>query len=157
MKKIICVIIVIAVAALVIYLCNTDSSILNKNTISTNTNTQTENKINNNKTNEQNKNEVENNIENSIENNIVNEINENEIKNEISSETFNEEPKTEQEKAKEIVKNDWKDISNCEISIDAINGNGEYIVTIRDTKTTQALAYYMVNVIDNTFTKKVMD
>ena len=68
-----------------------------------------------------------------------------------------EEPKTEKEKAKEIVKKDWGNGSNYEISIDGINQNGSYIVTVRNSNTTEALAYYIVNVKDGTFTKKVME
>lgn len=102
-------------------------------------------------------NEVNEIVENEIENTIVNETNKNELQNIVSSEIFEENPKTEKEKAIEIVKKDWKTTNNAEFVIDGIDENGRYIVSVRDSQTTEALAFYIVNVSNQTFTKREMN
>lgn len=114
-------------------------------------------------------NKIENSVlSNKVENNIYeNEVNKNkEVINEentitdeqTSSETFEEEPKTQEEKAIEIVKNDWESqASNAIFSSDGIDENGRYVISVRDKNTTEALAFYIVNVNDKTFTKKEMN
>lgn len=108
------------------------------------------------------------NIENEEENELNQEVITNEIENTtideeetkenvVSSEVFEETPKTEKEKAIDIVKKDYGSSNNIEFSVEGIDGNGSYIVTVRDTKTTQALAFYTVNVTDKTFTKREMN
>jgi len=91
-------------------------------------------------------------------NNNVNE--ENTALNEVSSETFEEEPKTEKEKAIEIVKTDWTgsgNSQNVKFIADGMDSNGRYIIAVRDQNTTEALAFYTVNVNDKTFTKREMN
>lgn len=114
--------------------------------------------------------------ENTIENKIVNEIKENILTNEMmntdtivdnseneeentitSTEIFEEEPKTAEEKAINIVKEDWGEDKNVDISIDGIDSNSNYIVAVRDNATTEAKAFYIVNILDGTFTKKEMN
>lgn len=83
------------------------------------------------------------------------------IANEVSSsETFEEEPKTEQEKAINIAKADWNgnaNSQNVKFTVDGMDQSGKYIVSVRDRDTTEALAFYTVNVNDKTFTKREMN
>lgn len=101
----------------------------------------------------------------------VNEVAENELVNETtsevitngpentlsSSETFEESPKTAEEKAIDIAKKDWKESSNAEFLVEGIDENGNYIVTVRNSETTEALAFYTVNITTQTFTKREMN
>lgn len=93
------------------------------------------------------KNEIENNttIENTIENTTT------------STETFEETPKTAEEKAISIVKKDWGEDKNVDIAIDGMDNNGNYIVAVRDSSTTEAKAFYTVNTSSGTFTKREMN
>lgn len=113
------------------------------------------------------KNEITN-QNNDIKNNKVNE--ESELQNGImenetvedntqteQTNTTQEKPKTEEDKAIQIVKQDYNTTSNVEISIEGTDANGNKIVTIRDPQTTQALAFYFVNTTNGTFTKKEMN
>ena len=106
-------------------------------------------------------NEVENtemkNEQNIIENIIENTTeNENIVENVVTTETFEESPKTAKEKALDIVKKDWGEGANIEFTVDGIEGNN-YIVTVRNSQTTEALAFYTVNTNDGTFTKREMN
>lgn len=97
--------------------------------------------------------------ENNVNEEVVNEE-ENNIANEVSSETFEEEPKTEQEKAINIVKTDWTgngNSQNVKFTSDGMDASGRYIISVRDKDTTEALAFYTVNVSDKTFTKREMN
>ncbi len=105
---------------------------------------------------------------NEIVNQIVNEITENVLKNDIennttientttSTETFEEAPKTAEEKAISIVKKDWGEDKNVDIAIDGMDNNGNYIVAVRDSSTTEAKAFYTVNTSSGTFTKREMN
>lgn len=89
-------------------------------------------------------NKIENitsNTQNNIENNVV----ENVIENEEEEEK--EEPKTDLDKAKELVKQAWgEDDNSVYFSQDSIDGDGYYIICVRDKATTSALAWYQVNV-----------
>lgn len=97
--------------------------------------------------------------------NKENEIEENELENRagedisinIPTETFDEEPKTEQEKAIQIVKKDYGNDTNIKINVEGMDENGRQIVTVRNSQTTEALAFYFVNVSEGTFTKKEMN
>lgn len=151
MKKLLYLIIAIIVIVVIILLCNTENK--NKeNAILVNGNVVENNKEYENKI-------IENVVgENIIKNEEIEEnTTENTIENTIDTETFEEEPKTEQDKAKSIVKKDWGNDSNIEITVDGMNNNGLYIVTVRDSKTTEALAFYTVNTKDGTFNKKEMN
>lgn len=111
--------------------------------------------------NETNVTEIEQNIieDNVEENTIVN--NEQSDTTNTSTETTNEEPKTDAEKAIQIAKKDFGNTSeiqeNIEYNVEGVDENGRYIVTVRKTTTTEALAFYFVNVSDSTFTKKEME
>lgn len=97
--------------------------------------------------------------ENDLNEEVVNEE-ENTTENEVSSETFEEEPKTEQDKAINIVKTDWAgngNSQNVKFTADGMDANGRYIISVRDKDTTEALAFYTVNVSDKTFTKREMN
>ena len=106
-----------------------------------------ENEENNNITNNQIENETNTNLENTnIENNtVVQEPEENEIQ---------EEPKTDLEKAIDIVEKDWGEDSAVYFAQDGQNANGEYIICVRDKNSTTAIAWYTVNVASGTFTKE---
>ncbi len=93
---------------------------------------------------------IEETVLNEIDNN---EINTNEIENNEPTETFKEEPKTAEEKAIAIVKADWNDES-AQYSIQGMDNNGNYIVTVTDGNTTESLAFYSVNVNNSTFNKR---
>ena len=109
-------------------------------------------------------------ITNTVTNTIVNEINVNVIANTIvekntnttaenvtknettTTETFTETPKTMQEKAILIAKNNYGEGKNIEFSVVQIDdGKGRVVVLVTDANTTQALAYYHVDVENNTF------
>ena len=113
--------------------------------------------------------EVKNEI-NMIENNVL--LEENNVKQEdtTSTETKQEQTSTEEitreevetiksndEKAIEIAKKDWGNANNVEFSVEGMDGNGNYIVAVRDSKTTQALAFYTVNLENETFKKREMN
>ena len=94
-------------------------------------------------------NETETEVENTIKNEAQN--------TQISTETFEESPKTQEEKAIEIVKNDWKDTQNVKYGVEGMDENGRYIVTVRNSQTTKALAFYTVDVSNKSFEKKEMN
>ena len=149
MKKIMYLGIIIFVIV-IICICVLSSSDNNKNVNNTINNETKLNKEENNN-NESNK-KVNEEIVNETENEITNET-----ENIVSSETFEESPKTSEEKAIDIVKKDWQENSDAEFSVEGIDGNGNYIVAVRDSKTTEALAFYTVNVTSQTFTKREMN
>ena len=70
---------------------------------------------------------------------------------------FEESPKTAEEKAIDIAKKDFGTNSNATFSVEGIDGNGNYIVAVRNSGTTEALAFYNVNVTSQTFTKREMN
>lgn len=92
-----------------------------------------------------------------INNETSNELVENKVENTTSTEKFEGSPKTEEEKAIDIAKKDFGTKNNVTFSIEGIDGNGNYIVVVRNPKTTEALAFYNVNVRSQTFTKREMD
>ena len=100
--------------------------------------------------------EVSNEVNEIKENVTQNEIDEN-TANEVNTETFEEQPKTEQEKAVQIVERDYGKNANVKFSIEGIDEKGRQIVVVRNIQTTEALAFYFVNVSYSTFTKKEMN
>ena len=142
-------IIIILIIAIICVVAFSDSNNKDNNTM----NNKIVNEENNKNQNEQ-ANEL---MSNEIENEIANEIVENTIENTTSSETFEESPKTAEEKAIDIAKKDFGTNSNVTFSVEGIDGNGNYIVVVRNSKTTEALAFYNVNVTSQTFTKKEMN
>ena len=114
-----------------------------------------ESNVENNQKNIQNTESNNNNDENQ---NIVNE--ESNVENNENNQTENikEEPKTEKDKAIELVKLDYgSNADNVSIKVEGINNDGTYVISVRDKNTTQALAFYTVNVNDKTFTKREMN
>lgn len=113
---------------------------------------------------------IENNIQtNEVEENVVD--NENLIQNIVventvtppqtqptttspttpSTETIQEEPKKVEEKAIDIVKSDWGADSSVKFQIETMDANGDYVVSVRDSSTTEAKAFYTVNTTTGTF------
>ena len=105
--------------------------------------------------------EVNNVVENKVENTVVNE-------NEVveSESTKKEEPKAVQEPAKQeiksnneseveseddeqkainIVKKDWGSDEGVVFTLESISSNGNYIISVRDTESRNAVAWYTVN------------
>lgn len=116
-------------------------------------------------------NELSNILQNEIANELINEVIVNEIGNIIvedntkqnttnnntSTEKLPENQKTAEEMAIEIVKKDWGTNKKVEFLIDGKDENNNYIVSVRDSKTTKALAFYSVNVTTKKFTKREMN
>ena len=100
-------------------------------------------------------NQVNDVVVNEVTNEITNETIINETENNVSTEKFEESPKTAEEKAVAIAKKDWGD-NDANFSVEGMDGNGNYIVAVRDSNTV-ALAFYTVNVTDGTFTKREMN
>ena len=114
-----------------------------------------------NTTNEIVQNEMANNIVNELKqtNTIKNEIVNNEVKNTVETtqtktETFTEKPKTQEEKAIQTVKKDYGEGNNLEFSVEGMDGKGRQIVVVRNSTTTEALAWYFVDVDNGTFDKQ---
>lgn len=99
--------------------------------------------------NEENTNKIENNtaIENNEEQNSITE------NKETQTETFTEKPKTEQEKAIEIVKKDYGESKDIGFEVVGMDGN-KHIVSVIDARTSQTLMFYKVNVQNGTFEKQ---
>lgn len=149
MKKAICIIVIILLVILIIVFLKN-----NNKTLDENANIVEQNTIENEETNEQVNEQIENVLENLVnEQNVVDNKQETTTKTEIFSET----PKTSEEKAISIVKSDWGEDSNVDISIDGIDSSGNYIIAVRDKNTTAAKAFYTVNVANQTFNKRDMD
>ena len=150
MKKLFYIgIIILIIAAICIFAFSSDNN-KEKNIIKneTNINESSENK-------EEIANQINEVVEDEVINEITNEETTNETENNVSTETFKESPKTAEEKAVEIVKKDWEG-NNANFSVEGMDGNGNYIVAVRDSSTV-ALAFYSVNVTDGTFTKREMN
>lgn len=88
----------------------------------------------------------ENEIENSITENVVddNQSKGNIIQDNKSDTT--EKATTKEEKAIELAKKKWRSTSGVYFSNESINSDGRYIVSVRNSKTTDSLAFYLVDV-----------
>ena len=98
-----------------------------------------------------------NKVENSnklTNNQVKNELNNNENTNATTNEPKEETPKTDLEKAIDIVKKDWGSDNTVYFAQDGQKESGEYIICVRDTETTSAKAWYTVNVQTGTFVKE---
>ena len=151
MNKKVCIVIVVIILLGII--CGI---MLNKN--SKNTNDQNEEKRleENSVVNQQ----VANEEANVVDNETVNEVQEtltNSEKENTTTETFTEEPKTAEEKAIAIAKKDYGNEQGVKFGVEGIDESGRYIVTVRNSDTTEALAFYFVNLTNSTFTKKEMN
>ena len=69
----------------------------------------------------------------------------NEVEN-TSSETFEESPETEEERAIAIARGDYGSTENVKFGVEGIQADGRYIVSVRDSNTTEALVYYTIDV-----------
>ena len=87
-------------------------------------------------------------------NQVKNELNNNENTNTTTNEPKEETPKTDLEKAIDIVKKDWGADNTVYFAQDGQKESGEYIICVRDTETTSAKAWYTVNVQTGTFVKE---
>ncbi len=147
MKKGIAIIAIIAIIVIGIICGMSMSKKEKQNTQATN---------NNEKQNETTNTELINEL-NEIEENVTQNVIEENLENTISSETFAGEGKTEEEKAIEIVKKDYEISTNVKFSVEGMDSEGRQVVVVRDIQTTEALAFYFVNVSNSTFTKKEMN
>ena len=80
----------------------------------------------------------------------------NEVEN-TSSETFEESPETEEERAIAIARGDYGTTENVKFGVEGIQADGRYIVSVRDSSTTEALVYYTIDVAAGTFEKREMN
>ena len=96
-------------------------------------------------------NELVNDIDEVLENNVI----ENNVKNELEEVNSTEPEKTNtekpEEKAIEIVKNNWGPDDTVYYSYDGIDKDGKYIICVRDKNTTKALYFYYVDIETGTF------
>ena len=160
MKKTTLVIVAIIIA-IIIFMCVFASGENKENANNENiNNTVTNNEIINEMENEVIQNEIENEIANEEESIPVEDeeqdVEENK-QNTENTETFEEAPATAEQKVINIVKEDFKQTNNIEVTVEGMNENGKYIVVVRDSKTTEALAFYTVDAANKTFTKKEMN
>lgn len=148
-------IIIAVILVIVIFICifafgknkeNTNNEIINKNELVTNI-----------EVNKQENEVIENEILNEEENTNLQDEKQNVVENTSNTETFEESPATAEEKAINIVKEDWKQTNNVKVTVEGMNESGKYIVVVRDSNTTEALAFYSVDVSNKTFTKREMN
>ncbi|MBP3502356.1 MAG: hypothetical protein J6K42_02620 [Clostridia bacterium] len=104
---------------------------------------------------------IENNIINNIENNTIEAENQNivpEEKNELEKPNVTPnndselESNNDEEKVIEIVKKDWGSSDGVYFKIQAIDSNGNYVVSVNNSETTASLAWYTVNPKTGEFT-----
>lgn len=148
-------IIIAVILVIVIFICifafgknkeNTNNEIINENELVTNI-----------EVNKQENEVIENEILNEEENTNMQDEKQNVVENTSNTETFEESPATAEEKAINIVKEDWKQTNNVKVTVEGMNESGKYIVVVRDSNTTEALAFYSVDVSNKTFTKREMN
>lgn len=84
-----------------------------------------------------------NNVQNVSNNTDIENINTNEIKPEdiVDSKTL-----TDEDKAKELVKQKWGGSEGVYFSIDTINNDETYVVSVRESSTTKVLEWYTVDI-----------
>lgn len=95
--------------------------------------------------------EVENEIEENIEKENTNTEN-NEANNEDTSSS--ESVTSKQEKAINLVKKEWGGDDGVYFSNESIDSQGRYIVSVRDKRTTNSLAFFLVDVDRELVTKQ---
>lgn len=151
MGIVIAVIIIIAVCfGVKAYLGTTDVSTNNTNVNNSNENMaliendtiENENNVIENNTMQEN-NTVSNNV---VENEITNEVQNNTAKNTVSSNNDSEiESENDEEKALAIVKEDWGSTDGVYFKVQAIDENGNYVISVNNEETTAVLEWYTVN------------
>lgn len=85
--------------------------------------------------------------ENEIKNNNNNEINTNETKPNENEEV---EPQTDEERAIAIVKKEWGADNSVNFTFDHKTENGEYVIAVRNSNTTAAIEWYIVDLSTGT-------
>ena len=150
MKK---VIIYIVAIILVVILGVVLGKSIKKNTEANPTSSNNIVNMTNNIANNTNQNKTENKT-NNIENKIDDETQEYQNNQEETKDGPVVDEKTDTEKAISIVKKDWGDDNSVYFAEDGRTGTGEYIVCVREKETTNALAWYTVNVETGTFEKE---
>ncbi len=141
------IIILISIIIIIGIICGIAFSKNTNRNITTNTQKQEENTI----TNEQTNNVTNELTENEIEENNIPEPKEPTI---TAPEEPKETPKTEEEKAIEIVKKDMGVSDEIKFEIEGKDSKGRIIVAVRNIQTTEALQFYHVDVSNGTFIKE---
>lgn len=141
------IIILISIIIIIGIICGIAFSKNTNRNITTNTQKQEENTI----TNEQTNNVTNELTENEIEENNIPEPKEPTI---TAPEEPKETPKTEEEKAIEIVKKDMGVSDEIKFEIEGKDSKGRIIVAVRNIQTTEALQFYHVDVSTGTFIKE---
>lgn len=122
-----------------------------------NTTNKNDNKVNNNANN--NANNTVNNTENNKQDNEVNNIVNNNVNNNTNNTTVNntqntvvneEVTVTDEQKAIDLAKKEFGTTEGVYFKKEQTQGNGIYIVSVRDSETTKALEWYTVNVKNGT-------
>ena len=119
-----------------------DASTIENNTVENNV--QNENIEDKNNTNV---NEEKNNQTNTIQNTASN-AGEEVTKTEIEKE------KSDKEKALSIVKKDWGEDDNVCFTFESIDGNGNYVIYVREEETRREISIYTVNIKTGTLKKE---
>ena len=101
------------------------------------------------------KNQKENTSNNTINTTINNEISNetqenilqnNEIQENDTKQNPTEEAKTDEEKAIAIAKKKWGEDASVNFVFDHKNENGEFVIAVRNSTTTAAIEWYIVNI-----------
>ncbi len=101
------------------------------------------------------KNQKENTSNNTINTTINNEISNetqenilqnNEIQENDTKQNPTEEPKTDEEKAIAIAKKKWGEDASVNFVFDHKNESGEFVIAVRNSTTTAAIEWYIVNI-----------
>lgn len=148
-NKVIIIILIFALIIISAFLTNELIQYINdenKKNIKTNTN------INNTIKNEENINSSNNYINENENNNNNNNSNNNQIDEEATEQNIIQTNLDNQQKAIQIVKENWGEDSTVYFRYDDITAKGEYIICVRDKETTNALYFYTVNVETGAFT-----
>ena len=144
-KKILIVILVLVLLVVSAVILTIKLFNLENETVKTSTENLIENSIANNVVQK----EVLNNVVNNTVQNNINEVVQNEINNTTTNtkqEEIKEDTQTNEEKAVSIVEKIWKNEKNVYCSFEEIDGEGNYIVCVRNKETTKALYWYTVDI-----------
>ena len=145
-KKLLIIILVLILLVVSAVLLTIKLFDLENETVKTTTENVIENSISNNVVqNEVSNNVVNNTVQNNVNNVVQNETNNNPITN-TKQEEIKQEVQTNEEKAVAIVEKIWKNEKNVYCSFEEVDGEGNYIVCVRDKETTRALYWYTVNI-----------
>ena len=137
---------------------NETNNTSNSNVVTGKNNTSTSNNLANNTTNQTNNvvnntatNQTENKTENITENKTVNNTTENTANNTTAPvSTVEQNTVSDEDKAKSIAQQTYGTSERVYFKVEQIQGNGVYIISVRDSETTGALAWYTVDAKNNT-------